>query len=1089
MFSLDAPLAPAIDAFVNPENDDNVHKTSLNTVVMQVHRKVSMEALIQALGLHLTSTDDKVRARAMQLLAEVLSRLPELPLTPNAVQLLVDFFADRLADYPSASACLQALLALESNHAKKIASPTVTIILIQKMVKVLHVPQLGQAMRKQCFELMQLALGQKVVVDVLVTAPESSSIDHGLLFAQAFLNAMEGEKDPRNLLLCLQIARELLAKLEVVFDRHDAVLQQYFDVVSCYFPITFTPPPNDPYGITSEELILSLRKAFAASDLLAKHVLPFLLEKLSSTVVEAKLDSLQTLVFCCEAYSINVALLHMLSIANALYHEVVKGEKKEVIEASLRAISRFSSVIGLAKTKAAGGAAYAWNKFVVELTTRAMSDLTGHATDSLVSVSAGQVLAALGKDSVLGFTHVLETSVPLLIQQFNESSTSTESKCEASLARLLLIVNTIDREVDQSASAQPMRPHALVLIDALVAFLSNNEALSTPTAKCSAIEALSHLVTYPPSPIVEIAQVKALVELFINFLLFDASPEVRRECLQSLRAISTIKQKATVKNYASLVMEIALTQLMDAVQLSAQNTKVAAVLASSGRDHPEFFNDVLDSITQLSQEASLFQATIVRLVDFCVVENQDSNKITFVANSSANGTQAHVDGILNAVAKIVELNADDKASMEFCVTSGGDNSIVFRLLKAVTTTAADAAAQNALLDDAKLASCARIFRTPMQNVSTETQQLLANAAISAFLTTQSTGASASHPAYLQLVPLFSAVINSANRNLNLPETSRVINTLLELAQSSTAVYHTTASTQQIEQISSEAALSAAKSLASIVNKMSDGEEFDALIVLLLDQKLSQIIANEQKDVSVRVAALQIYVWIAKALVIRGHREHAPACLFFLCKFLTPETSDARSQIAMHVAKSFKLLVTEFPDVLNRKCGAFITFLYRQRTFDLVYPVLLEYIRSHSGVENVEALVAFSHVISNSPKAIYLPHMGSIFPLMVQAINSDEKELGSPAIKTFKSLLFESVESVKPFLKDVFPGLLKQAQHGASALDRHDALDCLAKLATIPYELIHPYKDMVLRQLLHCLNDRKRFVRHAAVRVRNQWSVL
>lgn len=95
----------------------------------------------------------------------------------------------------------------------------------------------------------------------------------------------------------------------------------------------------------------------------------------------------------------------------------------------------------------------------------------------------------------------------------------------------------------------------------------------------------------------------------------------------------------------------------------------------------------------------------------------------------------------------------------------------------------------------------------------------------------------------------------------------------------------------------------------------------------------------------------------------------------------------------------------------------------------MYPGLVDFIRTHSSVESVEALVALSHVISNSPKAIYLPHMGSIFPLMVQAINSDEQELGSPAIKTFKSLLFESVESVKPFLKDVFPGLLKQAQHG------------------------------------------------------------
>jgi DNA repair/transcription protein MET18/MMS19 len=58
-----------------------------------------------------------------------------------------------------------------------------------------------------------------------------------------------------------------------------------------------------------------------------------------------------------------------------------------------------------------------------------------------------------------------------------------------------------------------------------------------------------------------------------------------------------------------------------------------------------------------------------------------------------------------------------------------------------------------------------------------------------------------------------------------------------------------------------------------------------------------------------------------------------------------------------------------------------------------------------------------------------------------------------------------------------------------ALNRRDALECLSKIATIPYELIHPYKDTVLKQLSLCLDDRKRFVRHVAVRVRNQWSVL
>ncbi|DBA01808.1 TPA: hypothetical protein N0F65_002924 [Lagenidium giganteum] len=1125
MFSLDAPLAPAIAAFVNPENNDAVHKTSLNTIVMQVHRNVAIETLIQELGPSLTATDDKTRARATLLLAEVLTRLPELPLQTTALDLLVNFFSDRLADYPSVSACLQALTALETHHTrlapkkKKVLATTAviradtTVALVLKMLQVLHVPQLSQALRKRCFELLQLALDQAEVCALLVkpeavgdsaavgdnTASEngSTAVPTGLAFARGFLNAMEGEKDPRNLLLCLKVARELTQKLEPVFAQHDALLLQLFDVVSCYFPITFTPPPNDPYGITSEELILSLRRAFAASDLLAKHVLPFLLDKLSSTVVEAKLDALETLVFCCEAYSINAMLLHLTGISSGLYHEVVKGDKKEVIESALSAIARFSGAIGRAKTgKAAGGASYAWNKFVVELTQRAIDDLANNAADSLISVSAGPVLAALGKESSLSFAHVLEKAIPLLTKQFQDTFAGSSSQCEAALARLLLLVNTIDREVDQSADAQPMRPHAPALIEVLVSFLGNTTTpASTSCSKRLAVEALCHLITYPPSAIVELNQVQGLVELFTRLLLEDRCKDVRKECLLSLRAASTVRHKSAAKQYAGLVMDLCLNQLMDVIQLRPNDPRIEGILKSSEREYEVLFQDLLDAVTDLSGEASIFQATIARLVELCL-QGESAAASCFLESSAT--TAHHAGKIMQAVARIVELNAEDKESMEFCVTSDAEQSMVFRLLRAIATTAATAASKNELVDEPILTSCTRIFRTTMQSVSAETQQLFANATIATFLSTEAysaAGAASSsfHPSYLQLVPLFSAVINSASRSVVLPEISQVINRLLELAQSVAAAPPATDATHQgIQTICSDAALSAAKSLASIINKMSDGEEFDALINLLLESKLSKILVDEQEELSVRVVALQIYVWIAKALVIRGHRVHAPTCLQFLCQFIAPSTDTSAtdtSHLRMEVAKSFKLLVTEHPDVLNRKCGASITLLYRQRMFDLVFPALLSYIQTHSSTDNVAPLVALSHVISNSPKAVYTPHMVTIFPLMVQAINSDNIELGSSAIKTFRTLLFESTESVKPFLKDVFPGVLRQAQLAYGALDRTAALDCLVKLAQIPYELVHPYKDTVLRILLVCLNDRKRFVRHAAVRVRNQWSIL
>jgi hypothetical protein len=43
---------------------------------------------------------------------------------------------------------------------------------------------------------------------------------------------------------------------DAVMDYGD-VVESLFDVTACYFPITFKPPPNDPYGVTSEELVMS----------------------------------------------------------------------------------------------------------------------------------------------------------------------------------------------------------------------------------------------------------------------------------------------------------------------------------------------------------------------------------------------------------------------------------------------------------------------------------------------------------------------------------------------------------------------------------------------------------------------------------------------------------------------------------------------------------------------------------------------------------------------------------------------------------------------------------------------------------------
>ena len=91
-------------------------------------------------------------------------------------------------------------------------------------------------------------------------------------FLDGYILLAEGEKDPRNLLLAFAIARVLLIEFEIaahvevgacmrpcVQSASIFMSQDLFNITFCYFPITFRPPPDDPYGITSDDLKNALR--------------------------------------------------------------------------------------------------------------------------------------------------------------------------------------------------------------------------------------------------------------------------------------------------------------------------------------------------------------------------------------------------------------------------------------------------------------------------------------------------------------------------------------------------------------------------------------------------------------------------------------------------------------------------------------------------------------------------------------------------------------------------------------------------------------------------------------------------------------
>ena len=299
------------------------------------------------------------------MLAELLHfpKLRNMKLESAVIHLFVIFFCHRISDYPSITPSLHALAALIKYHYNSFDIKYYDVLdIFQTIIKVLKVQSLAQSIRQKVFNLFDSIISSDMfpnneqnkqkekftnqegniekstkrvktskIKDASINITTINNADNNdnnddsesatsyLYIIELFgseqacydvfcgvVNSIEGEKDPRCLVVALQILSKFIEKFSFLFslsskndlsnsssnknninendnnkDDKEEIIEKIFENVACYFPITFTPPDDDTYGVTTEMLINSLENVFCVHSVLHKYVLPFLIDHLT----------------------------------------------------------------------------------------------------------------------------------------------------------------------------------------------------------------------------------------------------------------------------------------------------------------------------------------------------------------------------------------------------------------------------------------------------------------------------------------------------------------------------------------------------------------------------------------------------------------------------------------------------------------------------------------------------------------------------------------------------------------------------------------------------------------------------------------
>jgi hypothetical protein len=358
MAAIDARLKEAVAQYVKSEAWDQDGRQTLLKAIVEVLNEKKEQLIQMVVELQDVLTDKSNptgRKHAVRLIADCLaSSESKLKLNFQHIETFTAFFSSKLGDWQCVEGAIAGLLAIFQQNGSLLRSLTdengtpLATGIAGNLLKEVHTPSHTQAVRN----------GVLILISLLITEWRSEVETLGEALGDGIIASIEEERDPRNLVLAFRLAEKLLQDCSPSCVSEKG-LETLFEALTSYFPITFTPPKEDKFGITGDDLRAGLARALSASTRLAEYVVPFFIDASKDVTVsvgddsEAPIDqALELNAACLERYGPEIARQNLKDILKTAQDQVCRtttpfpAEFADFVRKSLAVASR-DVIIGL----------------------------------------------------------------------------------------------------------------------------------------------------------------------------------------------------------------------------------------------------------------------------------------------------------------------------------------------------------------------------------------------------------------------------------------------------------------------------------------------------------------------------------------------------------------------------------------------------------------------------------------------------------------------------------------------------------------------------------------------------------------------